>query len=297
MIPGALETNVTVTSNVTRVGTLVTAGSTAHTKGTTWDELIASTSAAAEGIYIKVVDVGVSNTATSMLMDIGTGGSGSETVLLPDLLVGYAGPDQTMGRTYFFPVAIPSGTRISARCQALIASDTARVAIWLAQSVQHLEGASSVEAIGEDTTNSEGTTVTSGNNAWAASWTSIGSVSSDVNCIMPGFDADSDTVLPGSDDQWILKLGYGTNPPGSGGTEIDAIWYFATASQENTRGVFPNTPVYADISSGDNIYVNIAGNDPNEPIGVVVHAMECPVASGGGITGVSTLVGGTGLVG
>ncbi len=297
MIPGALETNLTVTSNDTRVGTTVTAGSPAHTKGSTWDELIASTSAAAEGVYVKVVGVASGNTATSMLLDIGTGGSGSETVLLPDLIVGYAGSDQTMGRGYFFPVSIASGTRISARCQSVIASDTAEVAIWLVQSIQHLEGASSVEAIGETTASSDGTGVTVGLNAWAGSWTSIGAVSSDVNCLMPGVDNDTDASTASANDQWIMKLGYGTSAPGSGGTEIDAVWHFASTGNEELRGLFPNTPVYADISSGDNIYVNIAGNSTTTPKSVIVHAMECPVASGGGITGVSTLVGGTGLVG
>lgn len=296
MIPGALETNLAVTSNDTRIGTTVTAGSPAHTKGATWETLIASTSAAAEGIYVKVVGVASSNVATSMLMDIGTGGSGSESVLLPDLLVGYAGSDQSMGRGYFFPVSIASGTRISARCQSVIASDTAEVAIWLVQSIQHLEGASSVEAIGETTASSEGTTVTSGTNAWAGSWTSLGAVSSDVNCLMPGVDADGDATIPSADDQWIMKLGYGTSPPGSGGTEIDAVWYFATTGTEEVRGLFPNTPVYADISSGDNIYVNIAGPDPNEAKSVIVHAMECPVASGGGSTGGAPLIGGGGLL-
>ncbi len=295
MIPGALESNLAVTSNDTRIGTTVTAGSTAHTKGSTWDELIASTSADAEGIYVKVVGVASANTATSMLMDIGTGGSGSETVLLPDLIVGYAGSDQTMGRGYFFPVSIASGTRISARCQSVIASDTAEVAIWLVQSIQHLEGASSVEAIGETTASSDGTGVTVGLNAWAGSWTSIGAVSSDVNCLMPGVDNDTDASTAAANDQWIMKIGYGTSAPGSGGTEIDAVWYFGTTGNEEIRGLFPNTPVYADISSGDNIYVNIAGNSTSTPKSVIVHAMECPVASGGATSG-QALVGGGGLL-
>ena len=295
MIPGALESNVAVTSNDTRIGTTVTASATTHTKGA-WTELIASTGADAEGIYVKVVGVGISGTVTSMLMDIGTGGSGSETVLLPDLLVGYAGADQTMGRTYFFPVAIASGTRISARCQSAVSSGTGVVAVWLAQSIQHLEGASSVEAIGETTASSDGTGVTIGVNAWSGTWTSLGAVSSDVNCLMPGIDPDGDSSIPAADDQWLVKIGYGTSPPGSGGTEINAVWYCATSSSEEVKALFPNTPVYADISSGDNIYVNIAGPDSNEAKGMIVHAMECPVASGGGSTGGAPLIGGGGLL-
>ena len=294
MIPGAFETNLTAASNTTRLGTLVTANSTIHTKGA-WAELIASTSADAEGIYIKVTNVSASGTATSMLVDIGTGALGSETVAIADLLVGFAPNDNSFGAGFFIPLAISSGTRISARAQALISSDDCRVAIWLVQSIQHLEGASSVETIGAVTASSEGTSVPSANDAFGA-WTSIGSVSSDVNALMPGVDPDGDTVIPGSDDQWLLELGYGTSAPGSGGTAIDATYYFYTNSTENVGRMFPNTPVYADISSGDNIYVRIAGNDLNEPKTVIVHAMECPVASGGGSTGGGPLIGGGGLL-
>jgi len=287
MIPAALESNVTGSSNDGRVGTTVTAGASIHTTGS-WSTLIASTGTDAEGIYIKVVGVGSSNVSSSMLMDIGTGTLGSETVLIPDLLVGYAGSDRTVGRTYFFPLAISSGTRISARCQSVIPSDTAEVAIWLAQDIQHLEGSPSVVSIGEVTASSKGTVVASGTNQWTT-WTNIGSVSSDVNCLMPGVDASPDTQLPSLDDQWLLKLGYGTSAPGSGGTEIDAVWYFVADSGEYVNGVFPNTPIYADIPSGDNIYVNINGNDSGEVKTVVVQAMECPVRGGSVVVPSDTL--------
>jgi len=277
MIPGALESNVTGSSNDGRVGTTVTAGASIHTTGS-WSTLIASSSAVAAGVYIKVVGVVAANVSSSMLMDIGIGAVGAENVLIPNLLVGYAGPDQTMGAQYFFPVAIPSGSHISARCQSVIPSDTAEVAIWLVQDIQHLKGASSVEAIGVTSASSDGTVVTPGSDAWSTSWTNLGSVSSDVNCLIPGLDQAGDDLSSAGDDQWLLKLGYGTSAPGSGGTEIDAVWYFATTGNEQVRGVFPNTPIYADIPSGDNIYVNINGRLASQIKSVVVHAMECPPA-------------------
>jgi len=277
MIPGALESNVTGSSNDGRVGTTVTAGASIHTTGS-WSTLIASSSAVAAGVYIKVVGVVAANVSSSMLMDIGIGAVGAENVLIPNLLVGYAGPDQTMGAQYFFPVAIPSGSHISARCQSVIPSDTAEVAIWLVQDIQHLKGASSVEAIGVTSASSDGTVVTPGSDVWSTSWTNLGSVSSDVNCLIPGLDQAGDDLASAADDQWLLKLGYGTSAPGSGGTEIDAVWYFATTGNEQVRGVFPNTPIYADIPSGDNIYVNINGRLASQIKSVVVHAMECPPA-------------------
>ena len=118
-----------------------------------------------------------------------------------------------------------------------------------------------------------------------------------MNCLQPGVDHDGDTSHSAADDRWLVKLGYGTSAPGSGGTEIDAQWFFTATSGEELRGLFPNTAVYADITSGDNIYVSIAGPDTNEPKSVIVHAMEAPVASGGGsTTGIAPLIGGGGLL-
>ncbi len=279
MIPGALEANITSvftgSSNEGRDGTKITAGGSPHTLGL-WTTLIPTSSAVAAGIYVKVVGVGSSGTATSMLMDIGIGALGAENVLIPNLLVGYAGSAlRTGGRTYFFPVAIPSGSHISARCQSLIASDTADVSIWLTQDIHHLKGASSVEAIGVTSASSDGTVVTPGASSFG-SWTNLGSVSSDVNCIVPGTDAAGDDRLSEADGFALIKLGYGTSDPDSGGTEIDAVWIVKSSGREYIISVFPNTPVYADITSGDNIYASINARSTSALQSVIVHAMQCP---------------------
>jgi hypothetical protein len=117
------------------VGTTITANATPHTKGTTPTQLIASTSADSFAIQVHIHNNASSNVSTATLLDIMTGGSGSEVVLIPDLMAGWVLPVSTSNawRTYTFPIFIPSGTRISARSQSVVASKTCSVAITLYQ--------------------------------------------------------------------------------------------------------------------------------------------------------------------
>lgn len=110
--------------------TTVTAAGSADTKGS-WTEIIA---AAAYDFDVKFIDVTFadtrqSGTDTSMLVDIGIGGSGSEVVVIPNLLAGHRHGDPYI--TTRVPISVAAGTRISARCQSCIASDTVLVTIDL----------------------------------------------------------------------------------------------------------------------------------------------------------------------
>lgn len=116
-------------------GTTITANATPHTKGATPTQLIASTAADSYAIQVHVHNNATSNATTSTLLDIMTGGSGSEVVLIPDLMAGWVLPVASSNAwcTYTFPIFIPSGTRLSARSQSAVASKTCSVAITLMQ--------------------------------------------------------------------------------------------------------------------------------------------------------------------
>jgi hypothetical protein len=116
-------------------GTTITANATPHAKGTTPTQLIASTAADSYAIQVHVHNNATSNVSTSTLLDIMTGGSGSEVVLIPDLMAGWVHPVSTTNtwRTYTFPIFIPAGTRLSARSQSVVASKTCSVGITLLQ--------------------------------------------------------------------------------------------------------------------------------------------------------------------
>lgn len=161
--PGALLTDRTPTAP--GAGTTITANATIHTKGATPTQLIASTAADSYGIFVHVHNNATSNASTATLLDIMRGGAGSETVLIPDLMAGWALPVSTSNawRTYFFPIFIPSGTRLSARSQSLVASKTCSVGITLLQRPTQLGFVGTrVTAYGVDAANSRGTLCTGG---------------------------------------------------------------------------------------------------------------------------------------
>lgn len=102
-------------------------GGTAHTKGS-WTQLTASTTSP---IRWLVVNMGILNPAARIAnwaVDVGIGGSGSEVVILPDLLmIANAAADDADPKIYHFPVTIPEGTRIAARCMSSTTDATDRL--------------------------------------------------------------------------------------------------------------------------------------------------------------------------
>ena len=96
-------------------GTQVDSSGTANTKGS-FTELVASTPFDADGV---VIYVGASN-ADSFLLDIAVGAAASEQVVIPDIHNDTKG---SMEMNFYAPIAVPAGSRISAR----IADDVASV--------------------------------------------------------------------------------------------------------------------------------------------------------------------------
>lgn len=102
-------------------GVSVDPGGSANTKGS-WTQLVASTALDYEGLIVALTNLNDFAAAdATWLVDIGTGGAGAETVLIPDL---YAGMDSgndfayPLGGLGPFAVDIPAGTRIAARAQS-----------------------------------------------------------------------------------------------------------------------------------------------------------------------------------
>jgi hypothetical protein len=167
-------------SNVTTptTGTSVTAGGTAHVKNTTYTTLIASTNFDAYAIEIKFSDVGtVVATDSSMLVDIAIGAAASETVIIPNLVAGAAAAQATIvpgGQHYWFPLYIPTGSRISATAQAVIVSDTVltTVRLWGDPSSPIWAGSEVID-YGTNAAASQGTAVAAGVSGAEGTFTQI----------------------------------------------------------------------------------------------------------------------------
>lgn len=137
-------------------GVSVTTG-VANVKSATAVQLCAATPYESCGIMVHFRTRGSSG---DFLVDILAGASGSERVLLPDLYVG--GAANTTGvASYFFPVNVPRGMRLSVKAQ----SSAASVAIT---TVLHLTGSSflaspgltRVQAVGVVAATTRGTALT-----------------------------------------------------------------------------------------------------------------------------------------
>jgi hypothetical protein len=152
----------------------LTADATSHTKGA-YTELIASTS---DDCTMLVVTVGTTNStgvSTGVLVDIATGAAASESVIVANLNAGFLNNIASAANnapTFYIPLAVASGTRISARCQAEVAGgDT--VAITIGTYAGGNRTASAIDTIGAVTASSRGTDVAAGTNEAEGSWVEI----------------------------------------------------------------------------------------------------------------------------
>jgi hypothetical protein len=210
---GAIETNVTATTNETATfSTSVTAG-TAPNKNATYTTLIATTSYKSYGIM--VTGAGVQTTGSEnqrCLVDIALGATSSERVIIPNLTFGNTadyGAASNTGNSYFFPIYIPSGVRV---CATAAASTNARVVNLAVRLFQHSSGpgawyGSRVTTYGSGGGNSpirlSGTLHTPGQNTYATP-TALGTTTAPIRYMQFGYDLSTDTT--GGSSNYLARI-------------------------------------------------------------------------------------------
>ncbi len=178
-------------SSFQTAGTTITAHATPHTKGS-WVQLVASTP-----FDVTLLGVGGSanhgsNTDTSQLLDIGIGAT--EVVLIDNIPTGYSTLDRLGGQQAWFPIHIPSGTKISARMQATITVDTVDIQLFMygKSSWTSVPVFQSIDTLGALTASSHGTLLTG-----AAISEIIASTAHEYKALGWGVDGGGDTSLGG----------------------------------------------------------------------------------------------------
>ena len=161
----------------------ITASATAHTKGA-WTQIIASTSANSSYIHVDTSGVGATGVNTAMLLDIATGASGSETAIVSNIAIGAA-----TGVELSFPFKLASGTRLSARIQAVVTSDTASVRVSTINAGDYDASPTSVDVIGGDTATSEGIRFSGASGTWVQATASTSRAYRAVAIVLSGHDA------------------------------------------------------------------------------------------------------------
>ena len=235
--------------------TTVTANSSAHTKGS-WAQLIASSSANAS-LLVVGANVFGNATDTSALLDIGTGASGSESVLVGDIAIGgHATVNANVSAYFGIPIKIASGTRIAARFQSIVTGGrTISMRAYLIDMGDYAIAPTSVDVSGTDPATSTGTLMSGASGTWVQITASTSRAYRAV-VVVPSLATND---APNATLEYTLGTG-------AAGSEVAIGQIEADSSVSELLGIRPTlSPLIAkNIPSGTRLAIkhNIAGN-PN----------------------------------
>lgn len=221
-----------------------TASGTPNTKGA-WSELIAATGRDAGQIVLVFGGTFGSTVDSAMLLDVGIGAAASETVIIPNLMVGFINGALVIP----VPVFIPAGSRLAVRCQCATASRTIDVGARLygGGRLGPPPFSGLVTAYGLNLSTSHGTipgVISSANTK--GTWAEITSgTSRDHASIMLGAQGIGNPLITRNH---LVDIGIG-----AAGSEIVLVpdVYVATNANESVIGPLPqNVPLDASIPAG-----------------------------------------------
>lgn len=193
--------------------TTVTADATAHTKGA-WTQLISSTTANAS-FMVALVSVGANATNTATLIDFAIGASGSEVAFASNIAIGGASGNYFFG----FPIKIPSGSRISARTQSVVASRVTNMQIATAAAGDYTTAPTSVDVIGPDTATSQGGSFSGASGTWVQATASTSQAYRGVALIASSHTNDSGIFVA----TYEVGVGASGSEVSFGGTRINIV--------------------------------------------------------------------------
>jgi len=222
---------ITVSSTVT-----LTASTTTHTKGS-YSEIIASTGGNSSYMIVEAGTSGFSGNVAA-LIDIATGASGSESVLIGDVAIGHNIQNiaSRANTAWGVPIKVASGTRLAARIQSATASQTYRCRIRIFSMGDYAYAPTAIDVIGTSTSTSAGTAMSGASGTWVQLTASTANAYRAV-VILP---SASDAAFPSGNRFTEYTLG-----TGAAGSEIE---YGRTMSQivnDQSIGMSPNYPPIA----------------------------------------------------
>lgn len=255
----------------TSYGTQGTGGTVAHTKAATWTQLHAGVPYDVYRVLIAISDTFVAATDTRTLVDIGVGASGSEQVLIPNMLAGHCNTisnmEGAMGRFVDLPLYIPRGTRISMRAQSVTVSKTYRVfmALWGGPSLPPWPVFRGCDAYGPDTATSGGVAHTPGNTGVQSAWASVGSVTTRPYSAFFPMVAGAAAVTIYNVIAYQLQWGWSS-------TALMEGWCRSGTSEQFT-GPFPTGPIYTDIPAGTQLQVRGKASGTAQSLNTAIYCL------------------------
>lgn len=189
-------------------GIVLTAGGSAHTKASSYTTIISASSFDAQWMVVQLGWWG--GASSDFLVDIAIGAASSETIIAANLL--FTGGTGDFATQFVFPVFIPAGTRLSARCQATTASRTLRCAITLiSQGFLPSGPLSTITTYGANTSDSGGVQVDPGGSVdTKGSYSEItASLTFDINWLVIAMGIQNNTVRTSS--RFLVDVSVGAN--------------------------------------------------------------------------------------
>lgn len=254
-MPGAgWGANLPATPSTTQFGTRLTASATPHAKGS-YAQLVASTLYDVHGLWLIVNGSAVAATRTDMMLDLAIGAASSEVVILPEFLCGWRSAPTVGPQAVFLPFFIPKGTRVAARLQSLIASDTLDVQVFL----EYGSGPPPAglfrraDAYGTSAASSIGTSHTPGSSGSESTAANIGStLARDYGAVMLQVQGTlSNTTMTSIAYHWELRIGGATW----------AEWYSCSFTTEAvTAGPYPSAPLQRRLPAGTQLQIRAEGS-------------------------------------
>lgn len=252
-------TNAGIVGSATNIGTLVPEGATTNTYGTV-TELISAANNTQDswGVFVLVALTGASAVATQTCVDI-LAGAATEDVLIPGLLSGYTYGGSLRG--WYFPVHVPSGTRISARLSTVrtaIADPSVAVYLYGGSPPPHRVGRK-VTTYGQKIDNSRGQAITPAASGATASVTQLSASSSENHFYwLPSFQAATDTTIT---PNGYMSVGIGV---GAATEQRIGTWWFGKDTNENLVGPMPSMGAFVDVPAGTRITMLASNSGAND---------------------------------
>ncbi len=240
-------------------GTSVTTGASSNTKGTAV-ELIASTARDSYWITVMAVGYGSNTVSSAGCLDILIGAA-TESVLIPNLLIGGAGgiAAQEKGiKTWDFPLYIPSGSRIAAQAAGERTSTAFRVAVKLyggGLGDPPWKYGTKVTTYGVSAAPS-GTAITAGASGAEGNWTQITASTTEPHiAVVPSLQ------VAAGDGSWLARPIFVDIGIGAATEQMIAESYiWQTDNVETMCGPSPTFPTYWPIPASTRLTMRASGS-------------------------------------
>ncbi len=235
----------------TTPGTTITCGATPHVK-TAWSSLLDPVGFDVSYIVVMLYNCNTAATETGCFVDIGVGptGGGSEQVIIPNLLAGHSAAQAgtfSYTRAFSAPFYIPKGTRISARAQARVVSETVDIVLWVYGGMSGQTWLPTrADDYGPDTATTRAALITAGNTGAESAWTSVGGTTTrDYHGYVFMGQGGTNTTITALAYHW--ETGFSST--------AHAEFYTQCTTGEVIGGPIPHVPILMPIPSGTQMQV------------------------------------------